>query len=138
MFTKSLGANLHMPPRIVLITPLRNHMEQPPPHPLSPLAFHTSSRHNLHAIAWSKPTHEAPHRPENTFPKSCGASLYMLPRIVQIQPLRNRPEQTSTYRPLSSKYKLFELARSQPPHATPDRPDKTLTKSSGANIHRPR
>ena len=76
----------------------------------------------------------------------------MLPCIVRTKPLRNRPEhtstcypdssrqnlgehcleRTSTCYPASSRYNLYETVRSKPPHATPDPPDTTVRKSSGA------
>ena len=71
----------------------------------------------------------------NSFTKSPGATLHMPPRIVQINPLRNRLEQTSTCYTASSRYNLYEIVRSKPPHADSDRQEKTFTKSSGTNLH---
>ena len=58
----------------------------------------------------------------------------MLLRNVQIKPSRNPPEQTSTGYPSSPRSNLHEIVRSNPPHAIPDCPETTCSKSSGANL----
>ena len=86
-----------------------------------------SSRTNLYPFVWSKPPHATPVRRDKIFTTSSGATLDMLPRIVQIKPLRtssganlpvlprivqlkpfrNRPEQISPCCPASSRTKTF-------------------------------
>ena len=108
-FTKSTGANLPMRPRIVQIKPLRNRSEQ------TSTGQTESSRQNLSEIVGSKHPHATPHRQDKTFTNSSGANFLMLSRIVQIKPLGNRTEQTSTSYPASSR--------------------KTCTKSPGASLN---
>ena len=156
-----------MTPRIVQIKPSRNRPEQTSTLPrvvyiktLRTSAGQTStchpgpSRYNLCEIVRHRPPHATPHRPDKSFTKSPGAALHTPPRIVQIKPLRTRPEQTSKRKPGVPEENLYEIAQSKPPHANPDhpyqnlhgivrsktqhatphRPNKTFTEPSGANL----
>ena len=137
--------------RIVRIQPLRNRPEQ------TSTCYSASPRKkSLYDIARSKHPHATPHRPDKTFTTSPGSNLRMLPRIVLIQPLRNRhskPPHATPNRPNKTfttssgasfhmlprivRIKTLRNHRSKHPHATPHRPENTCTKSSGANLHEP-
>ena len=108
--TNSPGANLDMLPRIV-------------------------PEQTSYGIVRSKPPRATPDRPDTTFTKSSGARLHMLTCIVNIKPLRNRPDKLSSCYPGSPKYNLYEIVRSRHPHATLDRHQKISTKPSEPNLH---
>ena len=96
----------------------------------------------MYEIVRSKPPHAIPDRPDKNNTTSHGSNLLMLPCIVLIKHLRNRPVQTSTCYPAPFGQNLYEIVRSTPPHATPTRPSKTLTKivwsePPHATLHRP-
>ena len=107
-----LGANLHMPHRIVEIKPSRNLLE------------HTSACHP--GSSKQKPSR---HRPEQTSACHPTSSIYNLYEIA-----RSKPPHATPHRLYKN---LHDVVRSKTPHATSDRPDKTFMKASGSNLHMP-
>ena len=129
-----------MLPQIVRIELLRNHPAQTSScHPYD-ITRSNSPHETMHRrskdfeIVKSRPLHATPDRPYKTFTNSPGENLHRPPCIIRIKPLRNRPEQTSTCYPDRPNKNLDEIVRSKAPHATPDRPHNTFTKSPGAHL----
>ena len=58
--------------------------------------FESARLQNLYGIVRSRPPHATPDRPDKIVTEWSGANLHMPTGIVQIKPLRNRPEQAST------------------------------------------
>ena len=121
-FTTSSGAMPHMLPRTVQIKPSRHRPE-----------LTSTCNPDRPDKAFTKPPKANLHQPPRIVRINLlqnRLKLHMPPRVVQIKPSRSRTEHTSTCHPASSRYNLHETARSEPPEATPHRPDKLFTESS--------